>query len=150
MGRVAGGVALLLLALFMLLGFVRSDAALSAPATIAALLITVGLPAAGGIVLMNPRFMRGKQLAARREQLRQQTFESEILRLAGQREGRLTTVEVMTEFAIPQDQANALLESLVARELADIEITDSGVVVYAFHDVRHLGDKPRAKGILDA
>jgi hypothetical protein len=149
-GRIAGGVALLLLALFMLLGFVRSDAALSAPATIAALLITVGLPAAGGIVLMNPRFMRGKQLAARREQLRQQTFESEILRLAGQREGRLTTVEVMTEFAIPQDQANALLGSLVARELADIEITDSGVVVYAFHDVRHLGDKPRAKGILDA
>lgn len=150
MGRIAGGVALLLLSLFMLLGFVRSDAALSAPATIAALLITVGLPAAGGILLMRPRFTRGKQLAARREQLRQHTFESEILRLAAQREGRLTTVEVMTEFAIPQDQANALLESLVARELADIEITDSGVVVYAFHDVRHLGDKPRAKGILDA
>jgi hypothetical protein len=134
----------------MLLGFVRSDAALSAPATIAALLITVGLPAAGGILLMNPRFTRGRQLAARREQLRQQTFESEILRLAAQRDGRLTTVEVMTEFAIPQDQANALLESLLVRELADIEITDSGVVVYAFHDVRHLGDKPRAKGLLDA
>ena len=150
MGRVVGGVALLLLSLFMLLGFVRSDAALSAPATIAALLITVGLPAAGGILLMNPRFTRGRQLAARREQLRQQTFESEILRLAAQRDGRLTTVEVMTEFAIPQDQANALLESLLVRELADIEITDSGVVVYAFHDVRHLGDKPRAKGILDA
>jgi hypothetical protein len=149
-GRVAGGVALLLLSLFMLLGFVRSDAALGTPATIAALLITVGLPAAGGILLMNPRLIRGKQLAARREQLRQQTFESEILRLAAQRGGRLTVVELMTEFAIPQEQANALLESLVVRELADIEITDSGVVVYAFHDVRHLGDKPRAKGILDA
>ena len=150
MGRIAGGVALLLLSLFMLLGFVRSDAALSAPATIGALLITVGLPAIGGILLMNPRLMRGKQLATRREQLRQQTFESEILRLAAQRDGRLTVVELMTEFAIPQDQANALLESLVVRELAEIEITDSGVVVYAFHDVRHLGDKPRAKGILDA
>jgi hypothetical protein len=134
----------------MLLGFVRSDAALSSLATIAALVIAVGLPAAGGIALLGARFTRGKRLAIRREQLRHQTFESEILRLAGQRQGRVTTVEVMTEFAIPQDQANALLESLVARELADIEITDSGVVVYAFHDVRHLGDKPHARGILDA
>jgi hypothetical protein len=149
-GKFAGGVALLLLSLFMLLGFFRSDAALSSPATIAALLITVGLPAVGGILLTSPRFRRRRSLAARREQLRQQTFESEILRLAAQRQGRLTAVEVMTEFAIPLDQANALLESLVVRELADIEVTDSGVVVYAFHDIRHLADKPRAKGILDA
>lgn len=82
-GRVAGGVAFLLLSRFMLLGFVRSDAAPSAPATIAELLITVGLPAAGGILLMNSRLMRGKQLAARREQLRQQTFESEIQIISG-------------------------------------------------------------------
>ena len=96
------------------------------------------------------RFTRGKQLTARRELLRQQTFESEILRLAGQRNGRLTAVEVMTEFAIPLEQANNLLESLMIRELADIEVTDSGVVVYAFHDIKHLSEKPRAKGILDA
>lgn len=150
MGRFAGGVALLLLSLFMLLGFFRSDAVLTSPATIAALLITVGLPAVGGILLTTNRFGRGKRLAERRERLRQQTFESEILRLAAQRQGRLTAVEIMTEFAIPLDQANELLESLVVRELADIEVTDSGVVVYAFHDIRHIGDKPRAKGILDA
>lgn len=149
MGRTVGGAALLLLSLFMLLGFLRSDAASSA-ATVAALLITVGLPGVGGILLISGRFGRGKQLAARRDRLRQQTFESEILRLAAQRGGRLTVVEIMTEFAIPQDQANALLESLVVRELADIEVTDSGVVVYAFHDVRHLDDKTRARRMLDA
>ncbi len=150
MGRRAGGVALLLLSLFMLLGFFRSDALLTAPATIAALLITVALPATGGVLLISNRFGRGKRLALRREELRQQTFESEILRLAAQRQGRLTAVEVMTEFAIPLDQANALLESLMVRQLADVEVTDSGVVVYAFHDIQHVGDKPRAKGILGA
>lgn len=150
MGKTLAGFGLLILSLFMLLGFLRSATVLSSPATIAALLITVVLPAVGGVLLTTRRFTRGKQLTARRELLRQQTFESEILRLAGQRDGRLTAVEVMTEFAIPLDQANNLLESLMIRELADIEVTDSGVVVYAFHDIKHLPDKPRAKGILDA
>lgn len=65
MGRVAGGVALLLLSLFMLLDFVRPGTALSAPATIAAVLITVGLPAARGIFLMRPPLTRGKVYGSR-------------------------------------------------------------------------------------
>jgi hypothetical protein len=144
------GFALIALSLFMLLGFLRSDADTGAPATIAALLITVALPALGGIALLTKRFRRGGRLAERREVLRQQTYESEILRLAAQRQGRLTTVELVTEFAITPEKANELLESLMVRQLADVEVTDSGVVVYVFHDVKHLEDKPRARGILDA
>jgi len=56
----------------------------------------------------------------------------------------------VTEFAITPEKANELLESLMVRQLADVEVTDSGVVVYVFHDVKHLADKPRARGILDA
>lgn len=144
------GVALLALSLFMLLGFLRSGADAGAPATIAALLVTVALPAAGGIALLTAPFRRGARLSQRRESLRQQTYESEILRLAAQRQGRLTAVELVTEFAITPEKANQLLESLMVRQLADVEVTDSGVVVYVFHDVRHLADKPHAKGILDA
>jgi hypothetical protein len=143
------GVALLALSLFMLLGFLRSDADAGALATIGALLVTVALPAAGGIALLSAPFRRGARLAARRELLRQQTYESEILRLAAQRQGRLTAVELVTEFAITPEKANELLESLMVRQLADVEVTDSGVVVYRFHDVQHLGDKHHAKGILD-
>jgi hypothetical protein len=145
-----GGVALLILSLFMALGLVRSGVDLGAPATIAAALITIILPAAGGIALLGSPFGHRARLAQRREALRQQTYESEILRLAAQRQGRLTAVELVTEFAITPEKANELLESLVSRDLADIQVTDSGVVVYSFHDVRHLGDKERAKGILDA
>jgi hypothetical protein len=144
------GVTLLAVSLFMLVGFLRSDADAGAPAMLAALLLTVALPAAGGIALLTAPFRRGARLAARKEALRQQTYESEILRLAAQRQGRLTAVELVTEFAITPDKANELLESLMVRQLADVEVTDSGVVVYVFHDVRHLADKPHAKGILDA
>lgn len=144
------GLVLLALSLFMLVGFMRSDADIGAPATIAALLITVALPALGGIALLTKRFRRGARLAERREVLRQQTYESEILRLAAQRQGRLTAVELVTEFAITPEKANELLESLMVRQLADVEVTDSGVVVYVFHDVKNLADKPHARGILDA
>src|SRR5688500_4484441 len=133
----------------MILGLVRSGADIGAPATIAALLVTIVLPAAGGIALLSAAFGRGARLAARREVLRQQTYESEILRLAAQRQGRLTAVELVTEFAITPEKANELLESLMVRQLADVEVTDSGVVVYVFHDVKNLADKPRARGILD-
>lgn len=144
------GVGLLALSLFMLLGFLRSGADVGAPATIAALLIAVALPAAGGIALLTAPLRRRGRLATRKELLREQTVEAEILRLAAQREGRLTAVEVATEFALPPEKAKELLEALMVRDLADIQVTDSGVVVYLFHDIKHLADKPHAKGVLDA
>ncbi len=150
MPRLVGGVLLLLLCLFMLAGFLNSSAALGAPATIVALLITVALPAAGGVALVSGHFRGRGRLAERREDLRRQTIESEILRLAGQRGGRLTAVEVATDMAISPEAAKEALDSLALREVADMEITEAGMLVYAFHDVRHLGQKSHAKGILDA
>src|SRR5687767_11079446 len=146
-GRTIGGIAFLALAGLMLLGFVRSDASIATPATIFALLLTVGLPAAGGVYLL--RGPRGRS-AASVAQLRQQTIESEILRLAMQHGGRLTVVEVASALALPSESAKETLDSLAERELADLEITDKGVIVYAFHDAKHLGDKHSARGILDA
>jgi hypothetical protein len=149
-GRLVVSGVLMLLSLFMLVGFFRSDATLSAPATIAALLITVALPAAAGVALASGHFRARGRLARRREELKRQTIESEILRLAEQRGGRLTAVEVASDMAISPEAAKDALDSLALRELADLEITDSGVLVYAFHDVRHLREKPHAKGVLDA
>jgi hypothetical protein len=149
-GRLVASGALMLLSLFMLAGFLRSDAVLSAPATVVALLITVGLPAAGSVALIAGRFRGRAQLARRREELRQQTIESEILRLAEQRGGRLTAVEVASDMAISPEAAKEALDSLALRELAELEVTDSGLLVYAFHDVRRLRDKAKARGVLDA
>jgi len=150
MSRLAVSALLMLLSLFMLVGFIRSDASLTAPATIAALLITVVLPAAGGVALIAGQ-MRGRgRLARRKDELKRQTVESEILRLAERHSGRLTAVEVASDMAISPEAAKDALDSLAEREVADIEITNSGLIVYAFRDVRHLGEKAHAKGVLDA
>jgi hypothetical protein len=145
--RAIGSYALLALAALMLWGFLRSDASLASPRTLIALLITVGIPAGAGIMLLRAP---GGRRSARVEELRRQTIEAEILRLAMQHSGRLTVVEVASALALPPESAKATLDSLAEREIADLEITDKGVIVYAFHDARHLGGKESARGILDA
>jgi uncharacterized membrane protein len=145
-GRTIGGIALLALAALMFVGFVRSDAELASLRTVLALLITVGIPGGAGVMLLRaPGGRRSKRV----EELRRQTIEAEILRLAMQQGGRLTVVEVASALALPSESAKTTLDSLAERELADLEITDKGVIVYAFHDAKHLSGKHSAKGILD-
>jgi hypothetical protein len=145
MNRRTGGIALLALAGFMLLGFLRSSAGLGSPSTIAALLIVVVLPAVAGFTLL-----RGGPNRARLAELRERTIEAEVLRMAAQQGGRLTAVEVAAALALPPEAAKQTLDSLVERDLADIGVSDEGVVVYLFHDSKHLGSKHSTKGLLDA
>ena len=50
---------------------------------------------------------------------------------------------------MPTTTAEELLHGLMAREQAEIEVTDSGLLVYAFNDVRHLSEKETARGLLE-
>jgi hypothetical protein len=79
-----------------------------------------------------------------------QTLEAEVLRLAKQKGGKLTVVEVMTDLALDSDAAKEVLDSMAGKSLAEVELTESGIIVYAFYEVRHLQDKESAKGVLDA
>lgn len=144
-----GGVSLLAVALFMVVGFLRADVNPAALSTMVALLIGAGLPAAGGGWLLARHFGIGRGIERRREQLRRDTLEAEILKMAARHEGRLTAVEVAGELAVPTTTAEELLNALMTRELAEIEITDSGVLVYSFHDLRHLSEKETARGLLE-
>ncbi|MBW3629153.1 MAG: hypothetical protein KY464_07635 [Gemmatimonadetes bacterium] len=150
MGKLVGGGALLLLALFMLVGYMGSDADASATTRALTLLLTVGLPGFAGAAMLRSHFGARGRLDQRKDVLRQQTMESEILRLAGQHDGKLTLVEVMSALALPQAGAKDLLDGMVMREVADVEVTDSGVLVYSFHDIRHLSEKSTSRGVLDA
>ena len=149
MGTLAGGVALVGVALFMVAGFLRAAVDPLAPATLVALLIAAGLPAAGGSWLLARHFGVGRRIEARREELRRDTLEAEILKMAERHGGKLTAVEVAGELAVPATTADELLNELMRRELAEIEITDSGLLVYAFHDLRHLSEKESARGLLE-
>ena len=105
MGKLMGAGALLLIALLMVVGFLRSDVDASAPATFVAVLIGILLPAGGGVALLASYFGSGRRTRERREQLRRQTIEAEILRLAGQHGGKLAVVNKISseEWRYPQD-----------------------------------------------
>ncbi len=141
------GIALLMLAALMAFGFARSEASLLAPATIAALLITVVLPAVGGATLL---WGGGRRRAARMHMLRQRTIDAEILRLAAREGGRLTAGDVAIAFALSPEEAKETLDALMTRDLADIAVSDDGVLVYLFHEAGKPGSKASARGILDA
>jgi len=147
--RPVGGFALLGLSLFMLLGFFSADLPQSAAVKLLALLVGVGIPGAAGGTLLLQHFGRKGRLAGSRERLIRQTQEAELLRLAGERGGRLTVVEVVRELALTHSDAESLLRSLVVRGFAEVEVTDSGLLVYAFPDVQLLDDKATARGVLD-
>lgn len=147
MSRTSGGIALLVLAALMFLGFIRSGASLAAPATIVAVLLTAIAPAVGGVALLRGG---GTARTRRLDQLRQQTIDAEILRLAVSERGKLTAVEVATALALTPEAAKEALDALVARDVADIAVTERGVIVYTFHDAKHIGGKGEAKGVLDA
>ena len=144
MGRKIGGAALLLIAALMLLGFARSSASLGSPTALFALLLTVALPAAGGIALL--RGSLGGHSKARMVQLRQQTIDAEILRLAMQQQGRLTAVEVASALALDGADAKSALDDLVNRQVADLEVSDEGVLIYIFHDARYFDGDRAVKG----
>ncbi|HEX6308651.1 MAG TPA: hypothetical protein VFZ69_10715 [Longimicrobiales bacterium] len=138
---------LIAIAAFMFVGYIGSD--VGGPEAILALLLTVVLPAAGGVALVTGRIGPRGRIGTSREDLRRETLEAELLRLAGRRSGRLTIVEAVGELAITPEDAKEALDALAVRGLADFEVTDSGIVVYVFHDIRHLGDKSESKGLLE-
>jgi hypothetical protein len=147
MGTIAGWL-LVALAAFMFVGYLNAD--VSGPAAFMALLITVLLPAAGGIMLIRRGGgVTGKRLGARREELRRETMQSELLRLAQQHQGRLTIVESVAALGITPDEAKEALDGLALRGIAEHEVTDSGVIVYVFHDVQRIDEKHRSKGLLE-
>jgi hypothetical protein len=149
MARILGAAGLFAISLFMLLGFLSSEAALGGPATIAALALTIALPAVGAGLLLRSHVGERARLRERKRLLREQTVNAELLRLAAEKGGRLTVLEVATELALSPDEAKAALDALMIGEHAEIEITDAGVIVYDFHEIRHLDGRASSRGLLD-
>lgn len=150
MTKIAGALGLALLALFMFAGFLNSDADASAGARVLALGITVLLPAVGAVLLARSHFAEKSRLTGRRAELRRHATESELLRLAQARGGKLLAVEAAMSLHLPEDAAREALDVMVSRGRAELEVTDEGHLVYTFPTLNALGDKSTARGLLDA
>lgn len=144
------GTFLLLIALFMTIGFLKARPDAGTAAVLLTVLIAIVLPAAGGLYLWWTTFADRAALAERRERLRRQTLEAELLKLARRRGGKLMVVEAAAELAFDAETLEETLNAMAARGLCDVELSESGVMVYAFYDVRHLDEKEAARGVLDA
>lgn len=150
MAKLFGGGALIAVGLFMLMGFFNLSRPLSAPAAIATLLFTVGLPAGAGIALLRSHFAARGSLARRRDDLRRQTQESELLKLSQELGGKVTVVEGAARLALPTTTVDELLAGLHERGVAEIEVTEAGLIVYRFPDIQHLPGKSTSRDVLDA
>jgi hypothetical protein len=74
---------------------------------------------------------------------------SDLVRLARERGGKLTVVEAMSDLRLDAHLAEDALKELQVSEMAELELTDSGLIVYSFEDVKLLDEKDTARGLLD-
>ncbi|HET7459759.1 MAG TPA: hypothetical protein VFJ82_00870 [Longimicrobium sp.] len=83
-----------------------------------------------------------KKVKTRREERRDailQSLQLPVLQLAGRKGGRLTVTDVATEFGWPMARAEKVLNSLDDGLRVMSDITDDGVIVYDFLEIRAAG-----------
>jgi hypothetical protein len=131
------------------IGALRSTADGITIAEIVAFVFVVIVPGFFGIKLLRDYFGRDQRVEANKAEMRRRTLSAEVLKLAGTQGGKLTILEVVTALAVTPDEAKSVLDDLARDGFADFQVTDSGVVVYDFQDIRRLGDKSQARGILE-
>jgi hypothetical protein len=148
--KIAGAAVLALLAVLMFAGFLERETTASAGAVTAAFVITIVLPAAGALLLARSHFAERSRLSGRRAALARQATESELLRLAGSRSGKLMAAEAAMAMHLSEDVAREALDAMVTGGRAELEVTDGGSLVYSFPTLAALADKRTARGILDA
>lgn len=151
MKRIMGGSALIGLSLFMLLGFAKAKLPPGRVTKILTLGIAVVLPMGTGAGLIYSHFKPNQTyLKTRRKELQTRTIQAEIVKLAIAHKGKLTAVEVIAALGISSEMAQQQLNLLTHQNLAELEITESGTLVYAFQDVQALSEKLDSKRIADA
>jgi hypothetical protein len=134
MGRILGGVILILLSLFMLLGYLQADLPAGVAARVVLFLLVVLAPALAGGLLFRSWFTRRRDIGKRKERLRQQTLQAEILKLAGENGGNLRAVDAVARLGVAREEAEAALDRLAVQGAAEVDISESGALVYRFDE----------------
>lgn len=143
----AAGIALMILGGLMALGFTQASLSQGPLVIFLSLCITVFLPLGGGFYLLKQSNTQSNSLMASKSQLAQKTLQAEILRLAAQKQGRLTVLEVTQAFALSAEQAELALDNLALDKVAEHQLTDEGLLVYIFPEVQQLAHKNQSKAI---
>jgi hypothetical protein len=148
--RRGAGMILIGLGLLMAIGVSRAKLPPNPVVTGLTIGISVILPIAVGIGLVASTGQRTQKsldpaIAARRSQ----TIQAEMVKLAIAQGGALTVVEVVSTLGIDSQTATQELTALTYQQIAELEMTDSGLMVYRFPDVQSLPEKYHSKRIAD-
>lgn len=98
-----------------------------------------GMVAVGAIAGTLGGFMMKRARTAREERRQQLLFalQQPVLRLAGQSDGRLTVTQVASTLGWPMRRAEKVLNSLDDGLRVVSDVTNEGVIVYDFRELRH-------------
>lgn len=72
-----------------------------------------------------------------------------ILRLARDRDGNLTVLEVATDLRLTVEKSEEILRELAARGHAEMRISESGMIVYSFPEIERWEERHWAKRVDD-
>ncbi|HYH82384.1 MAG TPA: hypothetical protein VEX86_21510 [Longimicrobium sp.] len=126
-GRKGWAIMLLVIAAFCLsLGLAEAEFAL---------LVMGAMAGAGGGLLLK----RAKTVREERREALIQSLQLPVLQLAGRKGGRLTVTDVATEMQWPMARAEKVLNSLDDGMRVMSDITEDGVIVYDFLEIRTAG-----------
>lgn len=94
-------------------------------------------------------FMLYRYHTRRAERKSKDQIEQDILRIASERRGRVTPAEVVLATKLGIDEAKKMLDSFCEKGLAQLNITDKGVIIYVFDGFLSEEEKETAKSPLE-
>ena len=88
-----------------------------------------------------------RKLDAAAQLVRYRRQQNRIVRLAQERGGRLTVTEGAVGTGLTVEEAEGILQRLAEGGYVEIEVTDSGMMVYRFPEVLFAHEKPWSRGV---
>lgn len=135
------------ISLFMLMGMFNAN--LPFMTKFVMFFLVVVAPGAGGGYLLYSGKQQGQDRISNKKRLAQQTLEAEIIQMARKNQGRLTVIEVVSQLGIDKNHAEEVLDNLALQKIADVQMTDDGLIVYNFTELHQLSDKHQSRRLED-
>lgn len=135
------------ISLFMLMGMFNAHVPFMTKFVMFFLVVVA--PGVGGAYLLYSNKQQGQGRVANKQRLAQQTLEAEIIQMARKNQGRLTVIEVVGQLGIDKNTAEEVLDNLALQKIADVQMTDEGLIVYNFTELHQLSDKNQSRRLED-
>ena len=94
-------------------------------------------------------WLAGRKIQVSAENKRYAQYQHRVLRLAREKGGSLTVLEAATDGRMTVGKAEEILGALAVGGIAEVRVSESGLVVYHFPEIEHGSEKTRAKPVED-